>query len=439
MTLIAADQPDSTLPDPALPERVMRKAQWRLLPLLFVAYLIAIVDRTNISFAAATMNADLGFTATVYGFAGGVFFVSYALLEVPSNVAMMRFGTRLWLTRIMVTWGIISAATMFVQTPMQFYVLRFLLGAAEAGFFPAILFYASIWFPARWRGRAVSRFYVAQPTAQIVMGLVSGPILNFDGVAGLHGWQWLFLIEAIPAIVMGIIIYRYLPDSPAKVGWLEAEERQWLTAALAADAAGNTGTRHESVLRAISDRRVLLFGIAWLFFAGAGNAYLVSMPQILESKTGMDANTIGQIIAIGGGLGVALIIGLGWQSDKNQERFRHVLVPWIATLAAIGAMAVAASPIVVIVAALVVAATNLPSQPVFFSALTETLHERHRAVGVAAVNTFGQFGSFLGVSAFGVARDVTGSYDSGLAVVAAVMVIGALILNRIRHESASPR
>ena len=275
--------------------------------------------------------------------------------------------------------------------------------------------------------------------AQIVMGLVSGPILDLNGIAGLHGWQWLFLLEAIPAIVMGIIIFRILPDSPATVGWLEPEERKWLTGALAADTAGNTGTRHDSVLRAISDRRVLLFGFAWLFFAGAGNAYLVSMPQILGSKTGMDSDIIGQIIAIGGGFGVALIIGLGWQSDKRQERFWHVLVPWIVTLAAIGAMAVTASPIVVIVAALLVAATNLPSQPVFFSALTETLHERYRAVGVAAVNTFGQFGSFLGVSAFGVARDATGSYDLGLAVVAAVMVIGALILNSIRHENASPR
>jgi ACS family tartrate transporter-like MFS transporter len=258
-------------------------------------------------------------------------------------------------------------------------------------------------------------------------------------VASLHGWQWLFLLEAIPAIVMGIIIFRTLPDSPSNVGWLQPEERQWLTAALAADAAGNTGTKHESVLRAISDRRVLMFGLAWLFFAGAGNAYLVSMPQILGSKTGMDANIIGQIIAIGGSFGVALIIGLGWQSDKRQERFWHVLVPWIVTLTAIAAMTVTTSHIVVIVAALLVAATNLPSQPVFFSALTETLHERHRAVGVAAVNTFGQFGSFLGVSAFGVAKDATGSYDAGLAVVAVSMAIGALLLNRIRSETASPR
>jgi ACS family tartrate transporter-like MFS transporter len=420
---------------PGLPERVMRKAQWRLLPLIFLAYLIAIVDRSNISFAAATMNEDLGFSATVYGFAGGVFFVSYALLEVPSNVAMMRFGTRLWITRIMITWGIISAATMFVQTPMQFYILRFLLGAAEAGFFPAVLFYASLWFPAKWRGRAVSRFYVAQPVAQIVMGLVSAPILDMDGLAGLHGWQWLFLLEAIPAIVMGIIVFKFLPDSPATVGWLEPDERGWLIDALAVDAAGNTSIRHESVLRAISDRRVLMFGLVWFFFTGAINAYLNSMPQILGSKTGLGVSTIGQIIATGGVIGVVMIIGLGWRSDRHQERFWHMIVPWTIACTAFVVIAFSASPVVVIVAALLVAATNLPSHPMFFSALSETLHERHRAVGIAAVNTFGQFGSFLSTSAFGYAKDATGSYDLGLAVIAACVLIGAAILNHLRRST----
>ncbi|WP_310476512.1 MFS transporter, partial [Sandarakinorhabdus sp.] len=219
---------------PGLPERVMKKAQLRLLPFLFFAYMIAIIDRANISFAAKTMNADLGFSASVFGFAGGIFFVSYALLEAPSNMLMMRFGTRLWVTRIMISWGVISAAQMFVTTPMQFYALRFLLGAAEAGFFPAILYYASLWFPAQWRGRVISRFYVAQPVTQIVMGLISGPILGLEGAMGLHGWQWLFLLEACPALMMGFIIWRHLPDAPGKVGWLAPDERRWLTGALAA-------------------------------------------------------------------------------------------------------------------------------------------------------------------------------------------------------------
>jgi ACS family tartrate transporter-like MFS transporter len=420
---------------PGLPDRVMKKAQWRLIPLLFLAYLIAIIDRLNISFAAATMNEDLGFSATIYGLAGGIFFVSYALLEVPSNVAMMRFGTRVWITRIMISWGLISAAQMFVQTPMQFYILRFLLGAAEAGFFPAILFYASLWFPAKWRGRAVSRFYVAQPVSQIMMGLVSAPILNLDGVMGLHGWQWLFLLEAIPALLMGVIIWKCLPDSPATVTWLEPAERQWLTDALAADAAGISSTKHASVARAITDRPVLLFGMVWFFYVGAVNAFYVSAPQIMGLKTGLDTQGVGLLVAAGGILGVFTLIGLGWSSDRQQERFWHIIVPALIVATSFATLAINPSPVLAALAFLAIAGTWLPSQPVFFSALSETLHERHRAVGIAAVNTFGQFGSFLSTSAFGVARDATGSYDLGLAAIAAAAMIGALFLNQIRRET----
>ncbi|WP_310496221.1 MFS transporter [Sandarakinorhabdus sp.] len=428
--MIAADDISAGLPD-----RVMRKAQWRLLPLIFLAYLIAIVDRLNISFAAATMNADLGFTATVYGLAGGIFFVSYALLEVPSNMAMMRFGSRIWLTRIMITWGLISAAQMFVQTPMQFYVLRFLLGAAEAGFFPAILFYASLWFPAKWRGRAISRFYVAQPVSQILMGLVSGPILGLDGMSGLQGWQWLFLLEAIPAILMGIIIFKFLPDGPAVVSWLEPDERQWLTGALATDEGAITSTKHDSVMRAIADKPVLLFGLVWFFYVGAVNAFYVSAPQILGLKTGLGTQGVGLLVAAGGVLGAFALIGLGWHSDRRQERFWHILAPAIMVAASIATLATGPSPALAALAALTLAVTWLPSQPVFFSALSETLHERHRAVGVAAVNTFGQFGSFLSISAFGVAKDATGTYDLGLAAMAVSVVIGAGILNHIRRAA----
>jgi len=422
---------------PGLPDRVMKKAQWRLLPLIFLAYLIAIVDRLNISFAAATMNEDLGFSATVYGLAGGIFFISYALLEVPSNVAMMRFGTRIWITRIMVTWGLISAAQMFVQTPMQFYILRFLLGAAEAGFFPAILFYASLWFPAKWRGRAVSRFYVAQPVSQIIMGLVSGPILNLDGTMGLHGWQWLLLLEAIPALAMGLIIWKFLPDNPATVTWLEPDERLWLTGALAADAAGITGTKHDSVWRAISDRPVLQFGLFWFFYVGAVNAFYLSAPQILGLKTGLDPGGVGLFIACGGILGVIALIGFGWLSDRRQERFWYIIIPALVVAASFITFAFNPSPVLAGIAFLALAATWLPSQPLFFSALSETLHQRHRAVGIAAVNTFGQFGSFLSTSAFGYAKDTTGSYDAGLAGIAVCVMIGAAILNQIRRKTAS--
>lgn len=422
---------------PGLPDRVMRKAQLRLLPFLLIAYLIAIVDRINISFAAETMNADLGFTATVYGFAGGIFFVSYALLEVPSNMAMMRFGTRVWVTRIMISWGILSAAQMFVTTPMHFYIVRFLLGAAEAGFFPAILYYASIWFPAQWRGRVVSRFYVAQPITSIVMGLVSPPILGLDGVMGLHGWQWLFLIEGGPALLMGLIIFRYLPDSPDKVGWLVPHERRWLTGALAADAAATNGSAHESLFKAITDRRVLTAGFVWLFYVGTVNAYYNSMPTIIAAKTGMDISSIGNLTVAGGVIGVIMLLSLGWHSDRRQERYWHMMVPWTLVATAFALLALAKSAMPAIIAVVLIFALWLPSQPVFFAALSETLHERYRAVGIAAVNTMGQFGAFFSTSALGVSRDATGSYDVGLAAIAACIVIGIVLLNLLRRQSKS--
>ncbi len=195
------DTPADAGSDDTVGRSALRKASWRLLPLIGLGYGIAYMDRINISFAALRMNDDLGFSATVYGLGGGLFFVSYALLEVPSNVMLMKFGARRWIARIMFTWGVIAVGMMFVKTPMQFYVMRFLLGAAEAGFFPGVVFYLMHWFPAHERGRAISRFYVALPLSSILMGSIAGALLGLDGQLGLKGWQWLFLVEGLPAIL----------------------------------------------------------------------------------------------------------------------------------------------------------------------------------------------------------------------------------------------
>ena len=237
---------------------------------------------------------------------------------------------------------------------------------------------------------------------------------------------------------MGIIIFKCLPDSPASVGWLDDAERRWLTGALAADAGAITGARHESVWKAISDRSVLFFGLVWLFYVGAVNAFYVSTPVILGLKTGLDAQKVGWLVAAGGGLGVVTLIGLGWRSDRRQERFWHMIVPALIVAASFAILALGPSPLLTAIAFLALAATWLPSQPIFFSALSETLHERHRAVGIAAVNTFGQFGRFASTTAFGFARDATGSYDAGLAVIALAMVVGAGILNHIRLKALYP-
>ena len=221
--------------DEAIGRSAQRKAAVHLLPLLAVGYGLAYMDRINISFASLQMNRDLHFSASVYGFGAGLFFIGYALCEVPSNLLLLRFGARRWLARIMFTWGLLAAATMFVRTPLEFNVLRFLLGMAEAGFYPGVIFYLTLWFPARMRARAVSRFYISLPLSSVVMGSLAGWLLGLGGKLGLAGWQWLFLVEGLPTAIFSLVMLKMLPDSPAKATWLTAEEKAWLERQLKAD------------------------------------------------------------------------------------------------------------------------------------------------------------------------------------------------------------
>ena len=215
-----------------LTRRAVSKAGWRILPLLGFGYLLAYMDRVNVSFASTQMNVDLGFSKTIYGFGAGLFYLAYSLVEIPSNALLVRFGARTWLARIMIMWGLIAAATLLVRTPWQFYSMRFLLGLCEAGFFPGVVYYLSTWFPTRQRGRAVGLFYLANPLAVMVMGAVSVPLLGLDGNLGLRGWQWLFLIEGLPAALIGVGVLIWLRDSPDKAQWLTDEERTALKAAV---------------------------------------------------------------------------------------------------------------------------------------------------------------------------------------------------------------
>src|SRR5271156_3061538 len=214
--------------DDAVGRVALRKAGWRLIPLLAIGYGVAHIDRVNISFASLQMNRDLHFSASVYGFGAGLFFISYAACEIPSNLLLYRFGARRWLARIMLTWGLLAMGMMFVKTPLQFYMMRFLLGMAEAGFFPGVVFYLSQWFPTHMRARAISRFYVSLPVSSVVMGIVAGALLDLQGKAGLAGWQWLFLIEGLPPVLLGIIFLFYLPGGPAQAKWLTEDEREWI-------------------------------------------------------------------------------------------------------------------------------------------------------------------------------------------------------------------
>ena len=213
----------------ALEKRVMRKISWRIIPFIMLLYFIAFLDRVNVGFAAIHMNEDVGLSPSIFGFGAGLFFIGYFLFEVPSNLALEKFGARLWIARVMVTWGLISGAMAFVQGPTSFYILRFLLGAAEAGFFPGIILYLSYWFPAKSRAQVTALFMAAAPISVALGSPISGALLEMDGLAGWHGWQWMFVLEAIPALILGVVVLFYMTDRPEKAKWLDAEEREWLS------------------------------------------------------------------------------------------------------------------------------------------------------------------------------------------------------------------
>ncbi len=311
--------------EPALARAAMRKASARILPLLGLGYLIAYMDRYNISFAALQMNVDLGFTATVYGLGAGLFFLSYALFEVPSNMFLTKFGARRWIARIMISWGVIAAGMMFVRTPQQFYVMRFLLGMAEAGFLPGVIFYLSRWFPSAYRGRAISRFYVAAPIAGMLMGVVSGALLSLDGIYGLRGWQWLFLLQGLPALLIAAAVLLFLPESPDSASWLAEDERSWLKGELAreADAIGEPAVR--SVFSALAHPLVLWLGIFGFLTVGANITFTLSVPQILRDNTHLDPVRIGWIVSVANTLGAIAMLICGAWSDRLGERWSIML------------------------------------------------------------------------------------------------------------------
>ena len=420
-------------PDEALARSALHKISWRLLPLIAISYGIAYVDRVNISFAALQMNRDLGFSATVYGLGGGLFFLSYALLEVPSNMILARVGARRWIARIMLTWGVIAVGMMFVRTPLQFYTMRFLLGAAEAGFFPGVLYYVTQWFPDAQRGRAITRFYFAVPLSAALMGGMAGGLLGLQGHLGLAGWQWLFLVQGLPAILMSAVILVALPDRPADVTWLSVDEKGWLARRLAADAEARPGGTH-SILRALMQPTVLALTAVNFLVLGSIYAFTLSAPEILRGATGLSAGAIGNLAMIGGLAGAAIMLLNGWLSDRTGERHLFVAVPLFTAAAALGVMSLTEAPSTVIAAYLVFSAVYTSALTVFWLS-GAILHPSAAAVGVAAINSVGQLGSFFLPALWGVARDQTGGYHLGLRLVATNFAIAAAIMLVLRFSA----
>ena len=419
-----------------LTRSALSKASWRILPLLGIGYLIAYMDRVNVSFASTQMNADLGFSATVYGLGAGLFYLAYSLIEIPSNMLLMRFGARTWLARIMIMWGLLATAMMLVRTPLHFYALRFLLGLAEAGFFPGVIYYLSKWFPTRQRGRAVGLFYLANPLAVMVMGQISVPLLGLDGMLGLRGWQWLFLIEGLPAVIIGLAVLIWLRDSPVEAQWLSEGERASLKAAVDDHPSLHEEHSPQEFLSILKDRRVQLLTLIYLVTLSTSTTFLLSAPAILMELTAWKLPAVSTIIFYGGLIGAITMFLTGWITDRRGERYTALIFALVIDTTCYLIVALAPSPQIVAVA-FVVAMIGRGMQSTAQAALwTDVLRDRRLAIGAATISSVANMGVFLLPFAFGYARDATGSYHIGLFAFPALHVFAVLFALMLWRNAA---
>ena len=410
-----------------LAEATLAKVRWRLIPFLFLLYVIAYLDRVNVGYAALDMNRELGFSAAVYGFGSGIFFLSYTLLEVPSNLVLARVGARRWIARIMITWGLVSMAMVFVATPLSFYLLRFLLGAAEAGFFPGLLLYLTHWFPARERARAVALFMTATAMAGVIGAPISSAILQLDGAGGLHGWQWLFIIEGLPAVLLAPIVLRRLTERPADATWLSPDERDWLTREMAKEHDQTSGMALTFRAAASSGR---LWALSAMYCCIVIAFYGVSfwLPQIVQATGGLSSATVILLTAIPYVAATIGMVVVGVRSDAKGERRWHVAVPCLIGATGFVLTALAPQTAVVSLAALSIAAFGIwGTLGPFWAMPTAFLRGTAAAGGIALVNSIGNIGGFVGPFAVGWVRQATGSFEVALLALAGVLVVAAAI------------
>lgn len=416
----------STKLSPESQRRTILKISWRLLPLIVVSYLIAYIDRTNVAFAALTMNKDLGISAYLYGWGAGIFFLGYALFEVPSNLILAKVGARRWIARIMLTWGLISGAMAFVTGPVSFLVLRFLLGVAEAGFFPGIIFYLSIWFPAAYRARVISTLFLAVPVSNAAASMVSGAILELDGTLGLKGWQWIFVLEALPALLLAFVVLRQMIDRPADANWLGADERAWLEGELLAERREVESLGHMSLWRALTDQRVLILSMIYMTSVTAGYGIVFFLPQIIKALGHSNLMT-GMLTAIPYTVGIIGLLWWGYSSDRRNERRWHLIVAMI--VAGIGLMGVAwlRDSYGAIVAMCVATIGLYGSRPSFWPLPTRFLTGTAAAAGIALINSLGNLGGYIGPFIVGWIKDSTKSFEMGIYFLAACAFASAAI------------
>ena len=418
-------------------ERAIRRVRLRLIPFLALLYLVAYLDRFNVGFAALQMNEALGFSGRVYGFGAGIFFIAYFLFEVPSNLALARVGARVWLARIAIVWGLVAMAMMFVTGARSFYAMRFLLGAAEAGFFPGVMFYFTFWFPARERARAVAQFSMASMVAGIVGGPLSGVLLSLGGAGGLDGWQWLFLAEGFPAVVLGVIALLYLTDRPEDAAWLPDDEKAWLIETLQRERAASSHAHASALRTGLLDPAVWRFAVAMFFIVTSGYGFSFFLPQIIRRLSGGSDLVVGLLTALPFTAAAIAMVLVAAHSDRTGERRKHVAAS--AAVAALGLLAstFAGNPALSL-AALSIAAMGLYSfTPPFWSMPTSFLRGPAAAAGIAFINAVGNLGGFTGPYLMGWLQDVSGDFLIGLRVMAAAAVVSAVLVITSRAAKAS--
>jgi ACS family tartrate transporter-like MFS transporter len=414
----------------ALEQQTMRRISWRLLPLLFVLYIASQLDRTNVGLAALQMNRAIGLSALAYSFGAGIFYVGYALCEIPSNVLLLRVGARKWIARIAISWGLLSCATMFARGPYSFYALRFLLGVAEAGYFPGILFYLSRWFPERQRARAISRFMLGLPLASILGGPVGGALLDFDGRLGLAGWQWLFLVEGLPAVAFGVVALLTLTERPSDARWLSSDEKAWLANKLATEAE-RAAPRDHGVLEALNNRTVWMIALPYLCSQLAMLGVNFWAPTVAKEILHVTNQRTG---LLGGAIGVLALAGMllnGWHSDRTGERVVHVFVPVLLSTTGLVVAAASREPIAIVAGLAMVTICHSTMFPALWC-LPSFLRGAGAAAGIALINTVGSLGGFAGPMIVGGLKNATGSYSPAFLVLAALSLCAATLFARLR-------
>ena len=420
-------------PTPLERETIARVTR-RMIPLLFLCYYAAYLDRVNVGFAALHMNQALGLTAAAFGLGGGIFFIGYFLAEIPSNLILERVGARVWIARILITWGIISGLTAFVWSEWSFYAIRFLLGIAEAGYYPGIILFLTWWFPSAYRARMIAMFMTAIPVAVITGSWASGFILGMDGIWGLAGWQWLFIIEALPAIVLGVVVFLTLTDRPEQAHWLIEPQRQWLCGRLAAERAHRESIRHFALGQALANGRVWALTLVYFGQNVTSYGFVLFLPQIVKrfGLTDVQTGFVSALPFIGALIGILL-----WARASDRSGARSTLCGASLLISAgllISCLALQYSPVATMVALILFQVAASGIAPTFWPLPTAMLTGTAAAGGIALINSVGNLGGFLGPYAMGLVRDATGSFALGLLTIAIGSVVGGLVVLTLGHD-----